>query len=171
IRLTPAMASFAGGSMSHAVRPSWIAFSLSPNSASINANALIGLAFPGSARTSFSVSAHAAIKAACAAGEFQCDRSPDGILKVREKPGQLGGAPSFPTQSARLRDSRPGSISSVRLNEQPGHNAVGKSDPRKAHRRVGLISDVLPLGRLGYGRCEPPLLNLVVSPTTTVEQL
>jgi uncharacterized heparinase superfamily protein len=42
---------------------------------------------------------------------------------------------------------------------------------RKDHRGVDLIFDVLPLGRLGYGRCEPPLLNLVVSPTTTVEQL
>jgi hypothetical protein len=41
--------------------------------------------------------------------------------------------------------------------------------PRRDKRGVGLISDVLPLGRLGYGRCEPPLLNLVVSPTKTVE--
>jgi hypothetical protein len=40
----------------------------------------------------------------------------------------------------------------------------------KDHRGVDLISDVLPFGRLWYGRCEPPLLNLVVSPTTTVEQ-
>ena len=40
----------------------------------------------------------------------------------------------------------------------------------KDHRDVDLISDVLPFGRLWYGRCEPPLLNLVVSPTTTVEQ-
>jgi hypothetical protein len=42
--------------------------------------------------------------------------------------------------------------------------------PRKDNHGVDLISDVLPLGRLWYGRCEPPLLNLVVSPTTTVEQ-
>ena len=42
--------------------------------------------------------------------------------------------------------------------------------PRKDHRGVNLISDALAFGRLRYGRCEPPLLNLVVSPTTTVEQ-
>ena len=42
--------------------------------------------------------------------------------------------------------------------------------PRKDHRGVAPISDALPFGRLWYGRCEPPLLNLVVNPTTTVEQ-
>jgi hypothetical protein len=42
--------------------------------------------------------------------------------------------------------------------------------PRKDKRGVDLISDALPFGRLWYGRCEQPLLNLAVSPTTTVEQ-
>ena len=42
--------------------------------------------------------------------------------------------------------------------------------PRKDRRGVDLISDALPFGRLWDGRCEPLLLNLVVSPTTTVEQ-
>jgi hypothetical protein len=41
---------------------------------------------------------------------------------------------------------------------------------RKDHRGVDLIFDALPFGRLWYGQCEPPLLNLVVNPTTTVEQ-
>ena len=41
--------------------------------------------------------------------------------------------------------------------------------PRKDKRGVHLISDALPFDLLWYGRCEQPLLNLVVSPTTTVE--
>ena len=50
---------------------------------------------------------------------------------------------------------------------QPTHIYQGRP---LDNRGVDLISDALPFGRLWYGRCEPPLLNLVVSPTTTVEQ-